>query len=134
MAVLEGVFHKFGDDFVEHGTSSLQTRISIDLNQPHVVTRVDHEIHAEYFEVVDPAFGVDVECRGVYYVGSDLPHARIYHFPKIKGRILLLYVLIQLLVVNFVALFVFAVIGQILLHGVVGEMDAAVADFESVLG
>lgn len=42
--LLEGVFYEFGNYFAEDGTGGLKTGICVDLYQPDVVVRVDHEI------------------------------------------------------------------------------------------
>ena len=65
--------------------------------------------------------------------GSCCFHLRVNHCLEVEIRVSFFEIGVQLFIGNLVALFVFAVIGQILLHGVVGEMDAAVADFEGKL-
>lgn len=131
--LLQGILDELGDNFIEHGAGSLKARIGVDLDQPDVVVGVDHEVQPKYLEVVNPAIGVDVECRGMNHIGDYLFHLGVDHVEEVKLRVLLLYELVKFLIVDLVALLELPVVRQVLLHCVVGQMYAPTAYLEGVL-
>ena len=66
------------------------------------------------------------------YISCDLFHARVDQLKEIEVWILLFDVMVELFVVDFVSFLVFAVVWEILLDCVVGQMYTSVAYFESV--
>jgi hypothetical protein len=77
---------------------------------------------------------IDAEGGSGNGVAADLLHAGVDHLPKIKFGILLLDIGLKLLICNLVAFLVLAILGQILLDGIVGKVNRARTDFEGVLG
>ena len=132
MGLLEGIFYKFRDDFVEDRACRFKARIGVDFDEPDIVVGVNHEIQSKDLEVVHPPLRVDAQCRCTHSISGYLLHLRIDIPEKIEIGVAFGNIAIQLFIANFVALFVFAVVGQTFLDGIVGEMHGTQAYFKCV--
>lgn len=93
---------------------------------------VDHEIKAEYFEVIAFSAGVDETEAGAYCVGCDLLQFRVNLCLKVivlpisRERI---QISLKLGIVKFVSWFVFTIVAGMLLYGIISQMNIAVCNF-----
>lgn len=112
----------------------LKTRVGVDLYQPNVVQLVDHEIQPKYLKVVQSSLRVNVQGRCMDRISGQLLHFRVNLPEEVKRAILFPYKSLKFFVGDFVGLLVLAVIGQVFLDCIVGQMNASCAGFQSVLG
>ena len=59
--VPESILNKFGDYFAQDRAASLQAGVGVDLNKPHIVVGIDHEIQPKNLEIVDPSIRINVQ-------------------------------------------------------------------------
>jgi len=66
---------------------------------------------------------IDTEGSSGDSVATYFLHFGVDHFPEVKFRVLFLDEALKLLVGDFIAFFIFAVLGEVFLNCIVGEMD-----------
>lgn len=114
----------------EEFTTQLQAWIGIDLDEPNIVACVNHEIQAEYLEVMLGIIGVQLQISGFNSIESDSFHFGINHLRKIELPLTIcrIHIPLELIVGYFVSFFVFAIAITIFLNGVISKMDYRLAD------
>lgn len=95
---------------------------------------IDHEIHPEYFEIVSLLLWVDHQRASLYWIGGDFLHFGVHFVVEIVSSVVLLIeVLLKLLIADFVAFLILAVLRQVLLHCVIGEVNRCEAMLNRIL-
>lgn len=88
---------------------------------------VNHEVESEYLKVVLLLAVINNQCRSLHAVPSYFFQLRVYILEEtMLSSVLLLQVPLELVVGDFVSLLILAVIGQMLLNCVIGEMHRSV--------
>lgn len=123
----EGTIDHARYDPFQGGGGSLKARVGVDFDEPGLEVLVDHEIEPEYFEgrksVPVPKLGVggfDGVEGNLFELGTDISCEAVLAFAG------LVQILLELLVAEFVAVLVLAILIGVDLDGVVGEVDALV--------
>lgn len=119
----EGVVEHARDQLAQQRAGALDAGVLVDLDQPHLQLAVDEEVQPEDLEAVLPLVLVDLLLhRAEGHVGDlldpapDAPHLLLGH------------VLAEVAEGELVGVFELAVVGGVLLDGVVGEVDEVVVD------
>ena len=119
----EGVVEHAGDELAEQRTGALDAGVLVDLDEPHLELAVDEEVEPEDLEAVPALVLVDLLLdRAEGHVGDLLDPA-----PD-PAHLLLGHELRELPEGELVGVFELAVVGGMLLDGVVGEVDEVVVD------
>ena len=133
--LLEGVLDHPRNYAPQQRTGQLQAGVGVYLDQPHVQIRVDHEVHPEDFEVVGELGGVDSSRGRPDGVGCDLSHfgvdGLVEAFVSFFG--VFFDVGAEFIVADLIAFFVLAVVWQVLLDCIVGQVDASAVVLQRVL-
>lgn len=109
------------------GTAEFETGIGIDLDEPWLKVLIDHEVEPQQLKVVGPAGRIEDGVGGAKGLGGKVLHAGEYGVVEAGlAGVVGLEVLVELSIGEFVGLFVLAVVGCVLLDGVVGEVDEGV--------
>jgi hypothetical protein len=112
------------DDPSEERTDQFKTGIRVDLNEPGLKVPVYHEVQSENFEVMAVSFGRDLDESTFDCIHTDLLHSSQNVFFEVVlflGTVGV-EVFLELQVGDFVGRLVLAVVGRVLLDGVICEV------------
>jgi hypothetical protein len=115
---LKGIIQHFGNNPFEYEARRFQTRISINLNQPGPKGLINHKIQAKYLK--DPPTTTKFATSSLHGINGHGPHLLINLIKLIFLSTPIGEVLPKDVIINFIAILVFAVLLAVLLDGVVG--------------
>jgi hypothetical protein len=129
----QSILDHTGNYSLQNGTVQFQARIGVDLDQPRLEVRVNHEVESEYLKIA--AFPVPIEevVSRLNGIDSYLPHARVYFSHKVELTFLSvrlgqpIQISLQLRVVQLISWLKFSIVLAVLLDGIIGQMNQSVS-------
>jgi hypothetical protein len=115
-----------GDHSFQSSRGGLKARISVDLDKPRLEILVNHEIESKYFEGGRCVPLAEQWIGGLDGIGGDAFQLRQYQFSEAQMFVCVVEIFLEVVVAEFVAVLVLAVLVGVDLYGVVGEMDELV--------
>ena len=104
-------------------TDTLETWVGVDLDEPGLEVAVDHEVQSVYFEVIHLVSGRNLGRHTPSGVSSHFLHFRQDLFLEAVLLAARVQIALELVVGDLVGRFIAAVVGEVLLDGVIGEVD-----------
>lgn len=129
--LLQGVFYHFRNNFGQQRAWQFQAGIRVDLDQVDLHEVIDHEIEAIDLEICPTVWvkarstRADHICSNFLCKMSCYLHSRVGLLPEAPFWVLTRQVSVKLFIRNLISFFILPILWQILLNGVIGQMDAS---------
>lgn len=127
----EGVFDHTWNNAFKNRAAELKAWVGIDLNEPRLEGRVNHEIQAKNFKIISLSSRVNEASTRSNGVTCNLPKKRIDVCLEVARSTVSrqgINVSLQFRIIQFVAWLKLAVSRRMLLNGIIGEMYKRIGD------